>query len=66
MPRILTDLPGDDPVYTDVAGEDIEKRQILEPDPERHGPRCAMCGRDVAARALCAVCGDQDDLEVAA
>jgi hypothetical protein len=63
MPRILTG-PGDDPVYTDVAGEDIEKREILEPDPEPVG-FCPVCGRDVAARALCAVCGDELEQEAA-
>jgi hypothetical protein len=63
MPRILTG-PGDDPVYTDVAGEDTVKASILDPDPERHGPvtHCGICGRDIAARVLCATCGDAEEM----
>jgi hypothetical protein len=37
MPRILTGGDRDDPMYTDVADEAAVKREILDPDPGRHG-----------------------------
>jgi hypothetical protein len=61
MPRILTG-PGDDPAYTDVAGEDTEKREILEPDEGRHHPatHCLVCGRPLEAQLTCVACGDEE------
>jgi hypothetical protein len=62
-PRILTDV--DDPVYTDVADEDIRKRQVLDPDPGRHGPpmaHCPVCGKPLEAQLLCSACGDPEEM----
>lgn len=68
MPRILTDGPADDPRHTELADEDILKREIVDPDPERHAPvtHCQVCGRGLNARLTCVACGDEDDEQVAA
>lgn len=68
MVRHRLSTPPDDPSYTDVAGEDVVKQQILDPDPERHADRthCGRCGKPLEATLLCAACGDADDEEQAA
>lgn len=64
MVRRGLSTPPDDPVYTDVALEDVRKQEILDPDPGRHGPptstHCPVCGRGLEATLTCVACGDEE------